>query len=162
MIDIQAFKNGMSQLTSAVNIVTTNGKSGQHGFTASAVCSVTDSPPTLLVCMNANARSYEHFVKNGVLAVNVLANHHQALSNVFASKLTSAERFAQGAPHIVWRTSITGAPILDDALASFDCRIEKIIDVGTHSIFICPIEAVEQTTHPQALAYFNRHYQYIG
>ncbi|WP_198511682.1 flavin reductase, partial [Bacillus subtilis] len=46
------FRNAMSRLGAAVNIITTEGPAGRAGFTASAVCSVTDSPPTLLVCLN--------------------------------------------------------------------------------------------------------------
>ncbi|MFB2538400.1 MULTISPECIES: flavin reductase [unclassified Acinetobacter] len=162
MVDALNFRNAMSLLTSAVNIVTTAGESGTHGFTASAVCSVTDTPPTLLVCMNGNARSYEHFVANGVLAVNVLAEQHQNLSNVFASPLPSEERFAQAA----WKTSLTGSPILSDALVSFDCRIGEITQVGSHSIFICPIVAIEYNTadefNPKGLAYFKRAYHSVG
>jgi flavin reductase len=58
MIAATDFKNAMSLLTGAVNVVTTTGVSGRHGFTASAVCSVTDAPPTLLVCINNSAYSH--------------------------------------------------------------------------------------------------------
>ncbi|WP_252405960.1 flavin reductase, partial [Escherichia coli] len=44
------FRAGMARLGAAVNIITTDGPGGRAGFTASAVCSVTDTPPTLLVC----------------------------------------------------------------------------------------------------------------
>ena len=47
MVKATDFKNAMSFLSSAVNVVTTMGDAGRHGFTASAVCSVTDTPPTL-------------------------------------------------------------------------------------------------------------------
>ena len=62
MIQATDFKNAMSLLTSAVNVVTTAGMSGRYGFTASAVCSVNDTPPTLLVCMNKSSSSHEHFI----------------------------------------------------------------------------------------------------
>ena len=51
----QDFRDAMARLGAAVNIITTGGPAGRGGFTASAVCSVTDDPPTLLVCMNRNA-----------------------------------------------------------------------------------------------------------
>lgn len=156
MIDALHFRNAMSLLASAVSIVTTTGKNGTHGFTASAVCSITDTPPTLLVCMNGNARSYEHFVANGVLAVNVLAAQHQHLSNIFASPLSSAERFS----HAAWTTAQTESPILADALVSFDCHIAEINQVGSHGVFICPIVAIEShfPDNAQGLAYFKRTY----
>ena len=158
MIEVTDFKNAMSLLTGAVNVVTTVGASGRHGFTASAVCSVTDTPPTLLVCMNKSARSHEHFIENKILTVNVLGAHHQHISNVFSSKMSSEERFEYGK----WSTLKTGAPVLADALVSFDCQIDQIQEVGTHAIFICRIVAIQQSQHDQGLVYFNRAYHQVG
>lgn len=158
MVEAIDFKNAMSSLTSAVNVVTTMGASGRHGFTASAVCSVTDTPPTLLVCMNKTSRSHANFVENKILTVNVLGAQHEQLSNAFASKLSSDERFALGN----WTELETGAPVLTDALVSFDCEIEQIQEVGTHTIFICPIVAIQKNEDDQALVYFNRAYHQVG
>jgi flavin reductase len=74
------YRNAMARLGAAVNIITTDGPAGRAGFTASAVCSVTDEPPTLLVCLNRSASVYPAFKANGVLCVNVLAAGHQSLS----------------------------------------------------------------------------------
>jgi flavin reductase len=90
MIEATDFRDAMSLLTTAVNVVTTKGRTGAHGFTASAVCSVTDTPPTLLVCMNQTSRSHAHFIENKTLSVNVLGAQHEPISNAFASKLSSA------------------------------------------------------------------------
>ncbi len=159
MITNKEFRNAMSKLVSAVHIVTTEGESGRHGFTASAVCSVTDTPPTLLVCMNGNARSYEHFVKNRVLCVNTLAADQAELSNAFASAMSADERFAQAE----WTTLTTGAPVLTSSLVSFDCKIDQIETVGTHSIFICQIIAIKDNHDTEAgLAYFGRAYHRVA
>lgn len=158
MIEAVDFKNAMSKLTTAVNVVTTEGKSGLHGFTASAVCSVTDTPPTLLVCMNQSSRSHDYFVENKVLSVNVLAAQHEQISNAFASKLSSDERFQYGK----WSSLATGSPVLEHALASFDCEIEHIQQVGTHSVFICRVVAMQQSQQDESLIYFNRAYHRVG
>lgn len=162
MIEAIDFRNAMSLLTTAVNVVTTEGISGIHGFTASAVCSVTDTPPTLLVCMNHTSRSHEYFIDNKTLAVNVLSAQHEQLSNAFASKLSSEERFEQGS----WTQLRTGAPVLDDALVSFDCEIQDIQEVGTHSIFMCRVVAIkhsaQQSGQDESLVYFNRAYSRVG
>ena len=158
MIEASDFRDAMASLTTAVNVITTQGGSGSHGFTASAVCSVTDTPPTLLVCMNQTSRSHEHFIENKVLSVNVLSAHHEPISNTFASKLCSEERFKQGA----WTQLVTGSPILEDALVSFDCEIEEIQRVGTHSVFICRVVAIQQSEHEESLVYFKRGYHQIG
>lgn len=158
MVEATDFKNAMSLLTSAVNVVTTAGASGRHGFTASAVCSVTDTPPTLLVCMNKASRSHEYFVENKILTVNVLGSQHEDISNVFSSKMSSAERFKHG----IWTELETGAPVLEGALVNFDCEIDQIQEVGTHTIFMCRIVAIQQSQHEQSLVYFNRAYHHVG
>ena len=158
MIEAKDFRNAMSLLTSAVNVVTTTGTSGRYGFTASAVCSVTDAPPTLLVCMNKASYSHAHFVENKILAVNVLGAHHQTVSTVFSSRITSEERFKHGE----WTNLKTGAPVLEDSLVSFDCQIEQIQEVGTHDIFICRVVAIQQNQQDQGLIYFRRTYYPVG
>ena len=166
MIEATDFKNAMALLTTAVNVVTTEGLSGMHGFTASAVCSVTDTPPTLLVCMNHSSRSHAHFIDNKILSVNVLGAQHEQISDAFASKLSSEERFGYGS----WTQLKTGAPVLADALVNFDCEIEQIQEVGTHSIFMCRVVAVrhgdqkseQQDGTNESLVYFNRSYHQVG
>lgn len=158
MIEASDFKNGMALLTTAVSVITTKGTSGAHGFTASAVCSVTDTPPTLLVCMNHASRSHAHFIDNKTLSVNVLGAQHETISNAFASKLGSEERFEQGS----WAELATGAPVLEDALVSFDCEIEDIQQVGTHSIFMCRVVAIKQSEQSESLIYFNRAYHHVA
>ena len=159
MIEAIDFRNAMSLLTTSVNVITTQGVAGMHGFTASAVCSVTDTPPTLLVCMNQSSRSHEHFIKNKVLSVNVLSTQHEYISNAFASsKFNSEDRFKLGE----WSTLETGAPILEDALVSFDCQIEEIQNVGTHSVFLCRVVAIQQSQQEESLVYFNRAYHQVG
>ncbi len=158
MIEATDFRNAMSLLTGAVNVVTTIGASGRYGFTASAVCSVTDTPPTLLVCMNKSSYSHAHFIKNKILTVNVLGSHHQPISTAFSSRMDSEERFKHG----VWTELKTGAPVLEDSLVSFDCQIEQIQEVGTHDIFICRIVAIQKNQQDQGLVYFNRAYHHVG
>ena len=98
------------------------GRAAAPGFTASAVCSVTDTPPTLLVCANRTNDSYPAMKANAVLCVNTLAGAHEELSPVFAGMTdhTMEARF-EGA---TWHTLLTGAPVLDGALVAFDCRID--------------------------------------
>lgn len=158
MIEATDFRDAMSLLTTAVNIITTEGSAGAHGFTASAVCSVTDTPPTLLVCMNQTSRSHNHFVENKTLSVNVLGAQHESISNAFASKMNSQERFEYGS----WSQLKTGAPILEDALVSFDCEIQDIQQVGTHSVFMCRVVAIKQSEQEESLVYFNRAYSRVG
>ncbi|MFZ4832735.1 NADH-dependent FMN reductase RutF [Rouxiella sp. Mn2063] len=153
-VEKQVFRDAMAHLGAAVNIVTTQGPAGQAGFTASAVCSVTDSPPTLLVCLNRSASVHPVFAANQVLCVNTLSDGHQSLSNLFGGKTPMEERFAAAD----WSTLATSSPVLTDALISFDCRIAQTTSVGTHDILICEVVAVVANTQSHGLIYFDRGY----
>ncbi len=141
-VERQLFRDAMSRLGAAVNIITTAGPAGRAGFTASAVCSVTDQPPTLLVCVNRGVSGLPAFEGNGVLCVNTLCARHEGLSSVFAG-MTGVEgeaRFAAGGGG--WGALATGAPVLDDAAVAFDCRVSDSVEKGTHRVLFCEVEAV--------------------
>ncbi|MDR2165682.1 MAG: flavin reductase [Zoogloeaceae bacterium] len=158
-METREFRNAMSLLGAAVNVVTTDGPAGRRGFTATAVASVTDTPPTLLVCMNRASCSHPAFRANGVLCVNVLSGAQENLSSVFADARLEAEtRFA----HARWDILETGAPALSDAIVNFDCRIVNTSEVGTHSVFFCEIDAIRQGAAQTGLVYFNRAYHVLG
>ncbi|TDT60094.1 NADH-dependent FMN reductase RutF [Kosakonia oryzendophytica] len=153
-IDTQSFRDAMACVGAAVNIITTDGPAGRAGFTASAVCSVTDSPPTLLVCLNRNASVWPVFRENQTLCVNTLAAGQEALSNLFGGKTAMPERFAAAE----WQPGETGCPRLLGALASFDCLISQVTSVGTHDILFCQIVDIARQPVPEGLVWFDRRY----
>ncbi len=153
----QEYRDAMARLGAAVNIVTTDGPGGLAGFAATAVCSVTDDPPTLLVCLNRTSSAYPAVTANQVLCVNTLSHSHEDLSRRFGGKTPVKERF-EGAS---WSVLETGAPALDDALISLDCKVRTISDGGTHDILICEVLAIKENEGGQALIYFDRRYHTI-
>ncbi|GAA5236508.1 pyrimidine utilization flavin reductase protein F [Verticiella sediminum] len=153
----EEYRNAMARLGAAVSIITTDGPAGRAGFTASAVCSVTDEPPTLLVCLNRSASVYAAFKENGVLCVNALAAGQQALSSLFGGKTPMAERFAAAN----WGSRLTGSPVLAGAAVSFDCRVADVARVGTHDVLFCEVRAVATGSTPHGLIYFERRYHDI-
>ena len=94
LTDKASFRDAMAHVGAAVNIITTDGPAGRAGFTASAVCSVTDTPPTLLVCLNRSASVWPVFSEHHTLCVNTLAAGQEALSTLFGGKTAMDERFA--------------------------------------------------------------------
>lgn len=107
-------------------------------MTATAVCSVCANPSTLLVCVNAQNRSHKAIQESGAFAVNLLALRDQAIGLAFASGRPSEEKFEHGN----WITLETGAPILDSALAAFDCRVHQALTMGTHEVVFGEIVAL--------------------
>ena len=156
MVGRQVYREAMARVGAAVHVITTDGPAGRHGFTASAVVSVTDEPPTLLVCQNRASDSNLPFKANAVLCVNTLAATQESLSPIFAglTECDMAGRFAAGA----WTTLATGAPALHGALVSFDCRIVQVTEIGTHSVLFCEVEAIATGNGHEGLIYFDRRY----
>jgi flavin reductase len=106
--------------------------------------------------MNRSSQQNEALKGNGVLCVNTLAHGQHELLAIFAG-LTAAkheERFTGAA----WTSLKTGAPVLSDALASFDCAVDDVIEVGTHSVFLCSVIDVALKDEGDALVYFRRNY----
>lgn len=157
-MDRQSFRNGMARLASAVNIITSVGDEGRCGFTASAVCSVTDTPPTLLVCINKSSQSYGAITKSRILCVNTATSTHKELSMLFSGSTKNMEtRFAGG----TWTTLLTGAPVLVDAAVAFDCRITSVTEVGTHDVLFCEVLAIHENSEPEGLVYFGRKFHRV-
>jgi flavin reductase len=150
-----AFRDGMANLGAAVNVVTSDGAAGRVGFTATAVCSVSDAPPMLAICMNRRSAQNAVVKANGVLCVNTLAAEQQELSAVFSGRTDARadERFAKAR----WVSLKSGAPVLLGALSSFDCEVNKILEVGSHSIFICEVVDIASRTGA-GLVYYRRTY----
>jgi flavin reductase len=119
---------------------------------------VTDTPPTLLVCLNRAASVYDAVSKNGVVAVNTLAPQHQGLASLFGGKTPVDERFAAAN----WFRGESGALLLEGAVVSFDCRVARLTDVGSHSVLFCEVVGVADGTLASGLFYFDRAYCAIG
>lgn len=155
-IDRVAFRNIMARFGAAVSIVTTEGAAGRCGFTCTAVCSVTDDPATILVCLNRSSQMNSVFKSNGVLCVNVLGAGQEDLSATFAGQtgVGMADRFAQDR----WDALVTGAPALRDAVGALDCTIADIKEFGTHTILFGKVVSARLDSSRDSLVYFNRQY----
>ncbi|MFW8591110.1 flavin reductase [Glaciecola sp. 2405UD65-10] len=157
-VSSEDFKQGMSALPGTVNIVTTGSEQNKAGFTATAVCSVSDNPPTLLVCLNRGASVYKAFENAKSLVINTLDAGQDNLSNIFGGKAVMPERFTQG----TWGTLVTGAPVLEESAVSFDCNIVEMKSVATHDVIICEVVGIKQKEQAGALVYYQRAYHHLG
>ena len=158
LVGRSAFRDAMARFGAAVHIITTDGPAGRAGFTASAVCSVTDEPPTMLVCLNRASSAHATFQANRVLCVNTLAHGDEAFSTLFGGGAAMADRFAAGE----WNAGLTGAPVLRGAMVAFDCRIVQALPVGTHDVLICEVAALVAGPEVPGLFYLDRQYHRLG
>src|SRR5947208_7530480 len=139
-VEPAAFREAMSRLGAAVHVVTTAGPGGKTGATATAVCSVSDAPPTLLVCLNRRSQTNPAVVENGVFCINTLGAAGAEIADIFSGRtgVTGSDRFASGE----WTTLSTGSPVLGSAVVALDCRIVEVRSVGSNTVFFGAVETV--------------------
>jgi flavin reductase (DIM6/NTAB) family NADH-FMN oxidoreductase RutF len=91
------FREALSKAITPVTILATDGPNGRAGVTCSAVCSICDTPPTVLVCINRSSFANGVIKANGILTVNWLSAGQSELSQLFAGVggLSMPERFAK-------------------------------------------------------------------
>jgi flavin reductase (DIM6/NTAB) family NADH-FMN oxidoreductase RutF len=122
-----------------------------------AIASVTDTPPTLLVCLKRTTAANGLIRANGVFCVSILPGGADDLAEAFAGRGTPPppDRFALAA----WSVLATGAPALDSARAVIDCRLTEVSDIGTHSVMLGAVVAVRFGAPGSALVYLDRAYR---
>lgn len=147
-----AFRAAMRKLAGAVSILTVGTGEARTGLTATSVTSLSVEPPTLLICVNRAASSAAPLLKERAFAINVLRPHHEQVADRFAGKggLKGHERY-RGAD---WTRLQTGAPVLADALAVFDCELEDAIERHSHLIVIGRVVASRITESADPLLYW--------
>ena len=148
------FKDAMRRLAGTVTIVTVTNGGEQHGTTATAVTSLSMNPPSLLVCFNKDSRLHGFLCKSDQFCVNLLHADNIGISQLFASPVSSAERFATGN----WQLGDGEAPYLADAQSSILCAKDREIEYGTHTIFIGRVLAVRNRGDIAPLIYCNGRY----
>ena len=131
------FRAALSRFPSGITVVTSRGSAGElHGITVSAFCSVSLSPPLILVCIEKTTGSHEAINETKIFAVNILAAGQDDMSERFS--LPSSDKF-DGVP---LRTAGSGVFLLADALVAMECRLRNVYDGGDHSIFVGEVEEV--------------------
>ena len=139
MPDIRLFKQGMRRVSGAVTVVTTRGAGGERrGVTATAVCSLSASPPAVIACINRDTWVGQLAPLSGVFCVNVLSRAQQNIAETFAGRTghVGEARFEIGD----WGELNSGAPTLACARASFDCRLERCVEFGSHVVLVGEVE----------------------
>jgi len=143
-LDAKDFKQAMRQCAGAVALVTVGAEHGTRtGLTVTSACSLSDSPPSLIVCVNRNASAHARIREEGAFAINFLHEDHALLALTFSGQkgVNGDDRFAFGQ----WTRGVTGAPVLADAVEEFETK--------THSIFVGEVRAVSHADGAKPLVY---------
>jgi flavin reductase (DIM6/NTAB) family NADH-FMN oxidoreductase RutF len=133
--DPKAFRAALGQFATGVTVITTRTESGQLiGITASSFNSVSLDPPLVLWSLATRSASMPVFRTNSHYVVNVLAASQLELCRRFAT--VKGDRFA-GVSHAA---GDSGMPVLDGAIAWFECHNRSRYDEGDHVIFVGEVE----------------------
>lgn len=141
--DQPTFRDALSQFATGVTVITTRAESGALiGITASSFNSVSLDPPLVLWSLATKSASMPVFQANSHYVINVLAASQVDLCKRFAT--VKGDRFA-GVSHAA---GDSGMPVLDGALAWFECHNRSRYQEGDHVIFVGQVERCG--VHPQA------------
>ena len=135
------------QISHGVYVIGVSDGHRQNAFTAAWVMQVSFKPPLLAISINPQSYSYQILQAGGICTVNVLSRDQQAL----------AEHFGRSAPDKMagfrWQQDTTGAPVLSESLAYFDCQVSHYADAGDHKIAVCKVIAAAKLNDGQLLSY---------
>lgn len=151
-VDQEEFRSALAKFPSGITIVTVAVEGTLHGMTASAFASVSLEPPLILVCLDKSSRTRELLVDLGAFAVNVLAAHQEEAARGFAR---AGQKPFEKLPHAF---GSTGAPLLKEALAWIECRVERVVEAGDHDVVLGEVLAC-QGHDGDPLVYFDKAYR---
>ncbi|HEY0738226.1 MAG TPA: flavin reductase family protein [Herpetosiphonaceae bacterium] len=155
-IDQAEFRRIMGHFASGVTVVTVCREGTCHGITVSSFCSLSLEPPLVLICIDRRYTSHEKIQQSEAFAINILAEDGEWLSRHFASR--ADDKFAK----VGYHTGESGAPLLDEALATIECRLVDQFPGGDHTIFVGQVLATSAQDEGRPLLYFRSGYHKLG
>src|SRR5262245_11784735 len=150
-----AFRQVMGAFATGVTIVTTGSGDKIHGLTVNAFSSVSLEPILVLVCVDKQAFSHDLIIASQNFAVNILKTEQQFLAERFSNNDLDAKQRYEGVPFC---SAVTGAPVLQEALAWLDCKLAAAHDGGDHTVFVGQVLAMGKGESRQPLLYFQGRY----
>lgn len=129
------YRDVIGHFASGVTVITTEDDGERFGTTANAVTSVSDSPPTLLVCLNRDSTTGQAIDRSGFFVVNILAEEQESLAGHFATK--EPNKFDE----VKLRPGGAERPLLHGCLAYVECQVDERVTSATHVIYLGVVEA---------------------
>lgn len=156
----QGLRQGMRSLASGVCVVSGLSDEGERCvMTASSITSVSNQPPSLLVCINKSARMDAILKSSKYFCINILSADQQKVSEICATPDIGDERFSVGDWEVHEKT---GLHYVHNAPAVFVCEKQNLVEHGTHSIYIGNVcDVLVSSAKQKALVYADGRYHYL-
>jgi flavin reductase (DIM6/NTAB) family NADH-FMN oxidoreductase RutF len=148
------------RFATGVTVVTARHGPLLAGMTANAIATISVDPPVLMASVSRKAETHRAIIGSHAFAVSVLADDQQELAECFAQPITASKltRFCDAA----WHEAETGSPILEGALAYYDCRLSVHHDGGDHAIFLGDVVAAGYREDARPLIYYASGYRELS
>lgn len=138
----------LKYLTHGVYVVGVADDERVNAFTAAWVMQISFAPVLLAISINPEHYSYQLLKQGKVCSVNVLSQEQMPMAAHFGqSGITN--KMSLGS----WTKALTGAPILQEALAYFDCKVSHEVSAGDHQLVICEVLQARQLNVGVAMLY---------
>ena len=150
----------MARFATGVSVVAARHGPLLAGMTANAIASVSIDPPLMLASISRRSETHGAIQGSHSFAVSILSDGQRAVADCFAQPTTAAKlrRFCD-AP---WHEAETGSPILDGAIAFFDCRLVATHPGGDHSLFVGEIVAAGFEEGAEPLIWYGARYRRLA
>lgn len=152
------FSRGAHHLAGGVTVITScDDRGARAGVTSTGLCILGATPPTLLVCVPRHTDLGRLLPLARRFCVNALSRQQREVAEAFAG-LRHGERFHYGQ----WSVANSGSPMLQDALASFECIVDLLYAYPKHLIVVGSVRRVIRAPDPQApLVYFSDQFGHV-
>lgn len=152
-VDVDQFRRFFHRHVSTVTVITSADGGERGGLAATAVNSLSDSPPSLLVCISQRSNTCRLINRSRRFAVNILRDNQSDIASTFARPATGAQEGKRKfLPADAWNDH-DGVPVLRSALASAVCIVATSTECSTHKVLIGSITAVRIAEAGQPLLY---------
>ncbi len=134
-----ALARAFAALTTGIYVLTVRDGDRRHGMSSSWVTQVSGDPPLLMAAVDRRHFTHDILERTRRFALNVLGEHGRHLEDYFYS---AAARRPDNLDAVTWEDSPAGLPLLPDAMASLECRVDDATEAGDHTLFVAAVERV--------------------
>ncbi|HEX7225002.1 MAG TPA: flavin reductase family protein [Candidatus Limnocylindria bacterium] len=149
----------MARFATGVSVVAARHGPLLAGMTANAIASISVDPPLMMASVARKAETHGAIIGSHAFAISILAEDQQALAECFAQPTTASK--LTGFCGASWQEAETGSPVLEGALAFFDCRLTERFDGGDHTMFLGEIVAAGFREDAEPLLWYASGYHHL-
>jgi flavin reductase (DIM6/NTAB) family NADH-FMN oxidoreductase RutF len=158
-VDPLEFRSIMGHFATGVTVITTRAGELVQGMTANAISSLSLDPVMVLICVDKSTHTHGMLEAGGVFTVNILGEHQEDVSRIFAKREEPEAGTMRGVP---FRMGHTGSPIIEGCMAFMECRIAEVYEGGDHSIFLGEVVGEGVVEEMRPLVFYRGQYRTLA